>query len=63
MPDALRTTFPPATIWSRTAEGKTLCTVSARGLPARGEDSPSSGEARRKRPATRAAPPRLERSR
>ena len=64
IPEALRTTFPAAVIWIRTALGNTLWTVSARGLPARAVDvSPRSGEATKKRPATTAAPPRLDRSR
>jgi hypothetical protein len=60
MPEAVRITSPPAASWMRTADGKTLWTVAARGFRARAGEAPRSGAATMRRPAARAAAPRLE---
>src|SRR5512144_1914172 len=59
MPDALRTTSPPAAIWTRTALGKTFWTVVARGFDVRDGDAASRGGATRTSHAASAAVPRV----
>src|SRR6266542_775725 len=61
IPDALRTTTPPAAIWMRTADGKTFWTVADRGLgPREDELPPRSGATATRRNAATKAPPRLD---